>query len=149
MRARCRHGIPPERVFTTWEDAARVPRFADAVIVTTQDSMHVGPAVAFADLGYHMLLEKPMAVSMEECYRIVEAVKRAGVILAVGHVLRYMPYTRMFRELIASGAVGRVVNVQHLEPIGHWHFAHSYVRGNWRKESEVRWCCCHTPSSRV
>jgi len=48
-----------------------------------------------------------------------------------------MPYSKLFRDLILSGAIGDVANVQHLEPIGFWHFAHSYVRGNWRKEDEV------------
>lgn len=53
-----------------------------------QDSMHVAPAVAMAKLGYNMLLEKPMAVNIEECCRIVAAVKKAGVIFATCHVLR-------------------------------------------------------------
>lgn len=86
------------------------------------------------------MLEKPMAVNITECVDIVNAVKSNNVILSVGHVLRYMPYTRMFKDLVESGAIGKVVNAQHLEPIGYWHFAHSYVRGSWRKESEVR-CC--------
>jgi len=83
-----RHGIPEDRVFKSWEEAAAVPKFADAVIIATQDKLHCAPAVAFAGLGYHMLLEKPMAVTLEECCRIVEAVKAAGVMFAVGHVLR-------------------------------------------------------------
>ena len=102
---------------------------------------------ALADKGYHILLEKPMAVTSQDCRRIVEAVKRNGVILAVGHVLRYTPYMQKMKELIASGVIGEVVNVQHLEPIGNWHFAHSYVRGSWRREDESTFMlmakCCH------
>lgn len=96
-----------------------------------QDTMHVAPAMAFADLGYHILLEKPMAVSTHDCQRIADAAKRNNVLLAVCHVLRYTPYMRKMIELIRSGAIGEVVNVSHLEPIGSWHFAHSYVRGAW------------------
>ncbi len=101
----------------------------------------------FASKGYHILLEKPMAVTAQDCRRIVDAVKAANVILAVGHVLRYTPYMQKMKQLIDSGAIGEVVNVQHLEPIGNWHFAHSYVRGAWRREDESTFMlmakCCH------
>jgi predicted dehydrogenase len=60
-------------------------------------------------------------------------VEKAGVLLAVGHVLRYTRYTAMVREVVASGRLGDIVSVQHLEPVGFWHHAHSYVRGNWRR----------------
>ena len=133
-----RHAIPREAVFADWRAAALRPRFADAVVITTQDAMHAEPAVAFARLGYHMLLEKPMAPTEAECARIVEAVKqtRPPIIFAVGHVLRYTRYTRLLKKMIADGAIGQLMGMQHMEPIGFWHFAHSYVRGNWRKESQ-------------
>lgn len=51
-------------------------------------------------------------------------------------VLRYSPYSRAITQVIQSGKLGQLVNAQHIEPIGHWHFAHAYVRGNWSKESE-------------
>jgi len=53
--------------------------------------------------------------------------------LAVGHVLRYTAYTRMVKEIVDSGQLGDIMSVQHLEPVGFWHQAHSYVRGNWRR----------------
>ena len=59
--------------------------------------------------------------------------ERAGVMLAVGHVLRYTPYTRAVKEIVDSGQLGDIMSVQHLEPVGFWHQAHSYVRGNWRR----------------
>jgi len=73
-----------------------------------------------------------MAVKEEDCRAITEAVQRNHTIFAVGHVLRYTPYTAKFKALVSSGAIGKVINIQHLEPVGAWHFAHSYVRGNWR-----------------
>ncbi|HSO68743.1 MAG TPA: Gfo/Idh/MocA family oxidoreductase, partial [Arachnia sp.] len=57
-------------------------------------------------------------------------------IFGVCHVLRYTPYTRRLRELLSSGAVGDPVSVEHLEPVGWWHHAHSYVRGSWSKTAE-------------
>jgi predicted dehydrogenase len=131
-----RHGIPEENIFTDWKAAAERERFADAVVVATQDAMHVDPAVAFAQKGYHMLLEKPMAPDAEGCRTIVDAVLDAGIIFAVGHVLRYTAYTRTMKKLVSEGRIGEVVSIEHLEPVGFWHQAHSFVRGNWRNEEE-------------
>ncbi len=127
--------VPAANVFADWREAASRPRFADAVVIATPDALHVEPAIAFARLGYAMLLEKPMAPNAEDCRRIAKAVERSGVIFAVGHVLRYTPYTRQIKALLAAGAIGDVVSIQHLEPVGYWHFAHSFVRGNWRSEA--------------
>ena len=130
------HGLPPERTFSGWREMAARGRPADGVIIATQDAEHAEPAVRFAGLGCHILLEKPMATSEADALRIVDAVERAGVMLAVCHVMRYTEYTRAFRRLIEDGRIGAPVSVQHLEPVGWWHHAHSYVRGNWRRADE-------------
>jgi predicted dehydrogenase len=77
-----------------------------------------------------------MATSIEHCLQIEAAVKKAGIIFGMGHVLRYSPYSRAITDIVRSGQLGQLVNAQHIEPVGHWHFAHSYVRGNWSKEAE-------------
>lgn len=130
------HHIPAQNVFTDWADMAKAGKLADAVVIATQDRMHTAPAVAFAAKGYHMLLEKPMAPTAQECRQIVQAVTQAGVIFAVGHVMRYTDYTRTLKRVLDSGAIGEIVSMQHLEPVGFWHQAHSFVRGNWRNEAE-------------
>lgn len=130
------HNILPQNVFTDWQDAAKRERFADAVIITTQDRMHAEPAIAFAQKGYHMLLEKPMAPNEQECRRIVSSAIKSNIIFAVCHVMRYTPYTRQLKSIVDSGQIGEVVSIQHLEPVGYWHQAHSFVRGNWRNEAE-------------
>ncbi|NUR82751.1 MAG: Gfo/Idh/MocA family oxidoreductase [Nonomuraea sp.] len=130
------HGIPAANVFADWRDLLAGDRLADAIIVATQDRLHVEPAVRAAELGYHILLEKPMAPTEEEATAIAEAAERHGVLLAVCHVMRYTPYTRALKELVDSGRIGQVMNIQHLEQVGWWHHAHSFVRGNWRNEDE-------------
>jgi predicted dehydrogenase len=141
------HGIPAERRFTGWRDALEAGRMADAVVIATLDRDHLEPAVAFAELGCALLIEKPLAPTEAECLEIVDAVERTGVIATVAHVLRYTPYTRLVERLLAAGAVGDIVSIQHLEPVGFWHQAHSYVRGNWRREEETGPMllakCCH------
>ncbi|MFN2286617.1 MAG: Gfo/Idh/MocA family protein, partial [Anaerolineae bacterium] len=129
------HSIPAENVFTDWKDAAERPRFADAVIIATQDQMHTEPAIAFAKLGYHVLLEKPMAPTPEECRAIVETAKAAGILFGVCHVMRYTRFTQRLKALLDAGAIGDLVSIQHLEPVGFWHQAHSFVRGNWGNEA--------------
>ncbi len=130
------HDVPPENRFTDWRELAERPQIADAVAICTQDRMHTEPTIAFAAKGYHILLEKPMAPTLDECRQIVKAVKDAGIVFAVGHVMRYSSYWRMVKDVIDSGAIGEIVNVLHLEPVGYWHQAHSFVRGPWRNTEE-------------
>jgi predicted dehydrogenase len=131
-----KYNIPPSNVFTDWQEVADREKFADAVIIATDDSMHTGPSIAFAQKGYNILLEKPMAPTEQECRKIIEAVKANSVILGVCHVMRYTHYTCAIKKLLDSGVIGDIVSIQHLEPVGFWHQAHSFVRGNWRNEKE-------------
>lgn len=126
------HRVHPANVFASWEELAAKSQLADAAIIATPDRLHTDPAIALASIGYHLLLEKPMAPTEAECRQIIAAVEKAGVLLAVGHVLRYTRYTKKLKEILTSGAIGDLVSIQHLEPVGYWHQAHSFVRGNWR-----------------
>ena len=141
------YNLPEERRFRCWSEVAKLPKFADAVFICTQDAMHEAPAIAFAKLGYNILLEKPIAPTAEACRRICAAVKEAGVVFAVCHVLRYTQYTRAIKRILDAGTLGKVVSMQHLESVAHWHQAHSFVRGNWRNEQESSFMllakCCH------
>ncbi|XP_036389759.1 uncharacterized protein zgc:154075 [Megalops cyprinoides] len=130
------HHIVEENVCEDWRCVAERERFADAVFVCTPDRLHKDPAVALAKRGYHILLEKPMAVTAEDCAEIVAACVQNSVMLTVCHVLRYDPTIHKIKELIDRGAIGDVIHIQHLEPVGFYHFAHSFVRGNWRNEAE-------------
>ena len=58
------HQLQADFVFEDWEQAAAKEKFADAVVISTLDAMHADPAIAFANKGYHILLEKPMAPSL-------------------------------------------------------------------------------------
>ena len=61
----------------------------------------------------------------------METAKEKGILLMVCHVLRYTPYFRAIRQAIDEGKIGKIQSIHHIENIGYWHFAHSYVRGNW------------------
>lgn len=131
------HQIPDDNRFKTWEDVFTRPKFADAIIITTPDDLHYAPCMKALEMGYDVLLEKPIAPTEKECRDILAMAKKQGRIVAVCHVLRYAPYFVKMKELIAKGAIGRVISVQHLEPIEHTHMAHSYVRGNWHNSKNT------------
>ncbi|NRF71851.1 Gfo/Idh/MocA family oxidoreductase [Aquincola sp. S2] len=126
-------GVPAACRFDDWREALAAPRVADAVIIATPDREHAAPCLRALALGYDVLLEKPIAPTEAECRTVLAAAQASGGIVAVCHVLRYAPYFRALKALLASGAVGQVISVQHLEPIEHRHMCHSYVRGNWRR----------------
>ncbi|MGC8876355.1 Gfo/Idh/MocA family protein [Thermus sp.] len=129
-------GLEEGRVFRDWRELVEAPRLGEAAIVALPDRLHAEAAVALMERGYHLLLEKPIAPTWEEVERVAEAKARTGRMVALAHVLRYTPYARRLKALLEEGAIGEVVSAQHLEPVGHWHFAHSFVRGNWRREGE-------------
>jgi predicted dehydrogenase len=142
-----RHSVPLGRRFDDWRDFAERPRMADAVLVLTPDRDHAGPALRCAELGYHVLLEKPIAQTEQDCVELMEAVTKAGTVFAVCHVMRYTTYTDAVRRVLDAERLGRLVGIDQLEPVGWWHFAHSYVRGNWRRSDEdgpsLLTKCCH------
>lgn len=131
------HGIADANRFDTWERVFERPKFADAVIISTPDNLHYGPCMKALEMGYDVLLEKPIAPTEKECRDILAMAKKKKRIVAVCHVLRYAPYFIKMKELIAKGAIGEIVSVQHFEPIEHTHMAHSYVRGNWHNSKET------------
>ncbi|KAI8846925.1 hypothetical protein BC829DRAFT_397458 [Chytridium lagenaria] len=132
------HNLPSTAIFDDYSHLLTLPtRIADAVVVCTLDALHADIVVALAEKGYHILCEKPMATSAVDCVRMARAVEKAGVIFGVCHVLRYSPYFRAVKREIRKGRIGDVINITHVEPVGWYHYAHSYVRGNWAKEADT------------
>lgn len=136
-RYAAKHNIPDANRFTTWEHVFERPKFADAIIITMPDHLHHKPCLKAMEMGYDVLLEKPMAQTAQECREILAMTRKTGRIVAVCHVLRYAPYFVKMKQLIESGAIGELVSIQHFEPIQHIHMAHSFVRGNWHNSRET------------
>ena len=117
-----------------------VPAGVDGVFVCVLDEMHKQVLVALGPLGLHIMCEKPLAPSLDDCVAIYKALLplSASNVLSVGHVLRYSPHNVMLRKLLIEDcAIGNVSSAVHTEPVGWWHFAHSYVRGNWRRHDRT------------
>ena len=142
LESRCqtmanKHDVPEENRFGHYREVFTKPKFADVVVISTPDDKHIEPCLKALEMGYDVLLEKPVAQTEEECLQVLKASKKYGGIVAVCHVLRYAPYFIALKQVVDSGAIGELVNVQHFEPIEFAHMAHSYVRGNWRSEKQT------------
>jgi predicted dehydrogenase len=129
------HGIPESMRFESWEQLLVKPKLADAILLTLMDAQHIGAAVPALDLGYHMMLEKPMAISLDDCIAINDARERNQSVVSVCHSLRYQVTYRRVKSLIESNAIGKVISIDQLEGVEPVHQAHSFVRGNWGNES--------------
>jgi predicted dehydrogenase len=148
---RCRfaeaHGIPPERQFSSWQDLTRQPRLAPVLVNATMDGDHAASGLALLEAGYHMLLEKPMAVLPEQCADLVRSAAAHDRVLQIGHVLRYAPFFQAIYELVQNGRLGEIVSVDWRENLVYWHFAHSFVRGRWANTAQsspmILAKCCH------
>ena len=129
------YGIPAGCVFPDWQTLVAARPAVDAAFIGTMDRDHIGPAIACLDLGYDLLLEKPMGISLEECQQIEAKQRATGRIVGVCHSLRYQAGFRRVKEILDSGRIGRPVTLDLIEQVAWWHQAHSFVRGNWGNSS--------------
>jgi hypothetical protein len=132
-----RHGLSPSRAFDSLDALLASPRVADIAFICTPDVTHYTICAAVSASGYDILLEKPIATSLPDCLALLDVQHTHGNRIYVAHVLRYSPFFRTVKEIVASRRYGLVRNIRLTENIGHWHFAHSYVRGNWRRRDQT------------
>jgi predicted dehydrogenase len=130
------HGISTDMCFSSWEELLSKPKLADAVLICTMDKMHFEPTINALEVGYHVLLEKPMSVDPKECINIAEYAEKYNRIFNICYVLRYTDFFSTIKKLLDEGRIGKLLSIQHNENVGYWHMAHSFVRGNWRNSEE-------------
>ena len=80
----------------------------EGVHICTPNILHADQAVAAAEAGKHVLVEKPMALTLEDCDRMIAASEAAGKVLMVGQSMRHSAVNRKVKQMIAEGAIGRV-----------------------------------------
>lgn len=139
-------GVDSRQTFLTEDEFFKEKR-ADVLVIATQDKDHVRQCLKAFELGYDVLLEKPISPDADELNALLAAHKKYKRKVIVCHVLRYAPaYTKLY-ELLKSGVIGELVRMEAVENVAYWHQAHSFVRGNWRNEEEtspmIMAKCCH------
>ena len=105
----------------------------EAAIIATPEQEHFAQAMILLDKGVNILIEKPMAVTIEQCEQIAEKAKKAGLVAGVCHILRYHPYFETLLRLATDGSMGEVVSVTHRLGVGIDRATHTFVRGAWGK----------------
>ena len=139
--------LPDSACFLGYEEILAEPKMADVAAICTMDDMHTEPALKAIELGYNLLLEKPVAQTPEECVAIAQAAEKKGVSVLVCHVLRYTPFYKGIKKIVMDGVLGDIMSVIAVEAVGNVHQSHSYVRGDWHREDETTPMllakCCH------
>lgn len=99
------------RHYSDWRDLINDPE-VDAVYIATPVHLHAEQTIAAAEAGKHVLCEKPMALNVEECDRMIEACASHGVRLGIAYYRRFYPAVARLREIISSGEIGRPVLIE-------------------------------------
>lgn len=145
-RFRVEFNVEPSKCFLNEEEFFK-EKHGDVCVIATQDRDHVRHCKRALELGYDVLLEKPITPDLNECYELLDAQKKYGGRVIVCHVLRYAPAYIKLDEMLRSGLIGKLINIHAIEQVAYWHQAHSFVRGNWRRKDEtspmIMAKCCH------
>ncbi|MDR0695924.1 MAG: Gfo/Idh/MocA family oxidoreductase [Christensenellaceae bacterium] len=140
-------GVDPDMRFTDDTEFFKKGLLSNALVIATGDRDHYSHAVSALNIGYNLLLEKPISPIKEECEEIARIATERELKVVVCHVLRYSGFYDTIKQQIDNYAIGDIVSINITENVGYWHFSHSYVRGNWKKESEsgpsILAKCCH------
>jgi UDP-N-acetylglucosamine 3-dehydrogenase len=99
-------------VWTTTDYAELVARpDVDMVVICSPDRLHCEHALAALEAGKHVLVEKPMATTVEECDHMIDAARRSGARLTIGQILRFVPRYAATHERIAAGEIGDLIHM--------------------------------------
>ncbi len=131
-----KHNIPDNMCFDDYKPLLELGKIADIALIATMDRQHFEPAMKAIDLGYDLLLEKPITPTPEECIALTNRANEKGVKVVICTVLRYTFLFNKLKEIIDSGKIGKVMSINHEECVEFVHQSHSFVRGNWHNSKE-------------
>lgn len=145
-RAKEKYSLPEEVCFTD-ENAFFSQKRADCIVIATMDKLHVGQVLRALRLGYDILLEKPIATTLEDCDAIEREAAKYDRKILICHVLRYTPFFKKIKELIDRGDLGEITSVSESENIAFVHYWLSFLHGNWHNSGKsspiILQKCCH------
>ena len=142
------YGIEDKNIFGDYHDLFSAGKLGDVIFIATQDNQHIEPALMALHAGYkNIMVEKPIDRDLEKCVMLSKKAKEYGAKLQICHSLRFSPFYRKMKEIIDSGVIGEIKHINQEEGVGYYHYAHSFVRGDWANEDEsspmILAKCCH------
>jgi predicted dehydrogenase len=124
------------KAFESADELFTQPRLADILIVATQDGSHFANCKKAIELGYDILLEKPVATRPVEIFELEKYAQNKKSRVMVCYVLRFNPAYIKVKEIISSGMLGDIVSMNYVCGVTPWRMAHSFVRGHWAVSEE-------------
>lgn len=133
------------RVCASDHEVVTMPEI-DWVMIASWNSRHCDQVVAAFDAGKHVFCQKPLALNLDECLRMLHAWKRSGKMFNIGFSLRYSPHYRKIKQLVGEGRIGSLISMEFNETLDFNHGG--YIMGDWRRLREHAGThllekCCH------
>ncbi len=143
-----KYNIPERMLFADYKELLSAEVVADGIFICTQDNSHIEPAIAAIDKGYKFIMvEKPIDKDTDKCEMLLKYAQSHNAVIQVCHSLRYTAFYRKLKEIIDSKIVGDIAHITHLESVTPFHYAHSFVRGDWNNSEKsspmILAKCCH------
>lgn len=142
---RTREKVPGARVCEDYGEMLALPDL-HWVMIASWNCFHCDQVVAAFEAGKHVFCQKPLAINIDQCLRMVRAWRDSKKMFNIGFTLRYSPHYRKLKELVAGGAIGRVISMEFNETLDFNHGG--FIMGDWRRLRENAGThllekCCH------
>lgn len=136
---------PSARVYKSYQSLVKSPEI-DWVLIASWNCFHKAQTIAALRAGKDVFCQKPLATTFKNALAMNDAWKASGRMFLIGFTLRYSPHYRKIKELLASGAIGKIVSMEFNETLGFTHGA--YIMGDWRRLQKYAGThllekCCH------
>ena len=147
-QAKARFNLTDDALYSSLDEFLAKDIECDFVINGTMDNIHYETTIKLLEKRYNVLLEKPVTGNPKELLKIEALAIKNDCKVVVCHVLRYTPFFKRVKQIIDSGEIGEIINIEMYEHVWHGHFVNAYVRGKWRNEEEcgsgfLLAKCCH------
>lgn len=146
--AKNKFNLRDDQLFDDFEKLLKRGKIADAAFVTTMDKLHYYQTKELLNLGYNILLEKPVVNNKKELLELQSLAEQKKLIISVGHVLRYTPFYQNIKKRVLNGDIGEIIYMETSERVGVAHTSSAFARGKWKNKEEcgssmLLQKCCH------
>lgn len=136
---------PNAKVYQNYHALVKDPN-VQWVMIGSWNCFHAEHAIAAFEAGKHVFCEKPLALNIDDCLAMRKAGEKSNRLFTIGFTLRYSPHYQRIKDLISSGAIGKIISMEFNETLDFNHGG--YIHADWRRKTE--WAgshllekCCH------